>query len=1304
MTKQEVIASWMKECDDTTKSRGKRIYDSFEPALRIVSIDSSGVKLKVPSESRKKPYEVSIDFETEDAVPYKCSCEKFENSNECKHVYAALLFLSKNSSALDLIDESTTVEEEDDFEDDEVNEGEFDDVKNDEDYIDYDPVEKVSGLNDTKAENSIDKSIIEHQNFTKAIPGYKGFKVQLHSFNDYFFLSCPYDLFTLNNEVLNTTLSKKIINHLEFNFRVRENLTPHQIVHYDNDETIFVHCNCRTEQTTPCIHSYCALYYIQKNIDKFYFKNLNELVEIQNELLKPFGLTCVDPESFEFKFGYDKFGTYSILKKPEYYLDIKNEIEFAEFSKKLVGNGSNKISKRPKLQVQDFIDYEIGFSFVFSNKAILSFELLPIGIQTKKNKKEYKKLSLSNQASLAYLQPLSDDLYFLLEKLTTDNLKKHLLQTSHGQSVYNYYSGMTYLDPAQKEILIERYYEVLKQLWNYLSEQPNTFIQSGEYFSKKELTTISLSKSFAKIYFETETNEKNFIIQLKFKTDDAGTPVEFRPPFFFITHEQLFLLENFEQLNLIRQFPKGKLIFPLKYKMDAYRKIILPLKKLYAVTDKDQGEIKLKQTEFIPRVMLSELNETFLIVKPMFGYGKSILSIDEGDDFVDLGDKKGILYERDKEKEKIFFEELRVLHPLFEKQKQNPFYFLPSDEVMKNSWFIKTIAALKEKNIQVLGLKQLKKFNINPNLPTMEMKAGNDLDWFDLQIEIKFGDLIANLQDVQKAIKKGETMVALSDGSMGIIPEDWLTKFGMVMKMGHAKSGSLKISKMHFTVVDELHSFIKDDDLLRELAEKKEKLRNIENIKPETKIENINATLRPYQLSGFEWMQVLNELGWGGCLADDMGLGKTLQVITFLNHLKKSNPDSTHLVVCPTSLIYNWENEILKFCPSLRYHIYYGTERELNETHFADYDVIITSYGIMRNDIKELTQFLFHYIILDESQYIKNPDAQISKAVQVLRAKNKLIMSGTPVQNNTYDLYAQMNFLNPGLLGNREFFRTEFATPIDKNGDKDKVNDLRKLIFPFMLRRTKEQVATDLPDKTETILWCEMASEQRLVYEQYKNYYRDKLLSKIDEVGMKNAGIYVLEGLLRMRQICDSPELLKDEEVETKQSVKIEELLRELKENTGNHKVLVFSQFTEMLKLIRTELEKEKISFLYLDGSIPAATRKKWVDQFQTDDTVKIFLISLKAGGVGLNLTAADYVYLVDPWWNPAVEEQAIDRTHRIGQANKIFAYRMICKDSVEEKIMKLKERKKGISTELISEEKGFVKKLTRDDVEFLFS
>jgi non-specific serine/threonine protein kinase len=435
-----------------------------------------------------------------------------------------------------------------------------------------------------------------------------------------------------------------------------------------------------------------------------------------------------------------------------------------------------------------------------------------------------------------------------------------------------------------------------------------------------------------------------------------------------------------------------------------------------------------------------------------------------------------------------------------------------------------------------------------------------------------------------------------------------------------------------------------------------------------------------------------------------MGLGKTVQALSFMQAYREKNGHLKALVVCPTTLMFNWENEIRKFTPDLKYLIHHGSDRSRDKNTLESYNVIITTYGTLRSDIKQLVEIEFDYVVLDESQAIKNPQSKVTKAASILRAKSRLCMSGTPLQNNTFDIYAQMSFLNPGMLGSVEFFRNEFATPIDKFGEQMQKEHLRKLLYPFILRRTKEQVAKDLPEKTETILFCEMEDEQRKIYDAFRNDYRNKILGVISEQGIDKSQLTILQGLMKLRQICDSPAIMNEPERYPNVSIKLDELSREISENIGNHKALVFSQYLGMLALIREKLEALDVPYEYFDGGTAAIDREKAIRNFQENDAVRVFLISLKAGGVGLNLTAADYVYIVDPWWNPAVEQQAIDRTHRIGQTKNIFAYRMICKDTIEDKILQLQEKKRLLAKDLISDETSFVKKLTREDVEYLFS
>jgi non-specific serine/threonine protein kinase len=349
-----------------------------------------------------------------------------------------------------------------------------------------------------------------------------------------------------------------------------------------------------------------------------------------------------------------------------------------------------------------------------------------------------------------------------------------------------------------------------------------------------------------------------------------------------------------------------------------------------------------------------------------------------------------------------------------------------------------------------------------------------------------------------------------------------------------------------------------------------------------------------------------------------------------------------------------------------------------------------------------LKNISFNYIVLDESQAIKNPLSLRYRSVIQLKGINKLVMTGTPIENNIFDLYAQMNFVNPGLLGSIEIFKNQFVTKIERQESVSDHRLLKGLIKPFLLRRTKEQVLKELPSKTESILYCDMGAEQRLVYDTFKEKIQADLLEKMNESGMKNIGIYIIDGLLKLRQICDSPAILNTAEDYGHASIKIDELMRNITEKTGQHKVLVFSQFVKMLQQVIPALEKAGISYAYLDGQ--TTNRSRVVNEFIHDHEKRVFLISLKSGGFGLNLTVADYVFLLDPWWNPAVENQAIDRVHRIGQQNKVFAYRMICKDTVEEKIMLIQEKKKQLSGEIISSESGFMKNLSKEDLLFLLN
>ena len=663
-----------------------------------------------------------------------------------------------------------------------------------------------------------------------------------------------------------------------------------------------------------------------------------------------------------------------------------------------------------------------------------------------------------------------------------------------------------------------------------------------------------------------------------------------------------------------------------------------------------------------------------------------------------------LIVHRNKEAELQFFRKLESLHSAFIHPEGSYSLALKGADVLKNNWFFLFVDAMEEMKVPVFGFDALKNFRFNTAKPQTKIHISSNTDWFDARVDIVFGDQKVTIADVKKALGNRQQFVPLHDGTLGVLPEEWIKKYSLLFRVGEGKSNQLRLSKYHMSVIDELYDNRNEEELIIRLEEKYEQLREFNRIREIDPPAHLEPILRPYQVHGFHWLNYLQEVNWGGILADDMGLGKTIQALSFLQHFRDTNSRLSALVVCPTTLMFNWENEIRKFTPDLTYHIHHGGDRTRNKEALSQFNVIITTYGTLRSDIKLLLEMPFDYAVLDESQAIKNPGSKVTKAACLLQAKHRLCMSGTPLQNNTFDIFAQMNFLNPGMLGSLEFFRQEFAVPIDKFGEQDRKEHLRKLLYPFILRRTKEQVAKDLPDKTETILFCEMEDEQRKVYEAYRNDYRDKIMGTIETQGIQRSQLTILQGLMKLRQICDSPAILNETDKYPNHSIKLDELAREITENIGDHKALIFSQFLGMLALIRERLKELDVKYEYFDGSTSAIERERAIQSFQNDDSCRVFLISLKAGGVGLNLTAADYVYIVDPWWNPAVEQQAIDRTHRIGQTKNIFAYRMICKDTIEDKILQLQEKKRVLAKDLIADDDGFVKSLTRADVEYLFS
>ncbi|MEM6844546.1 MAG: DEAD/DEAH box helicase [Bacteroidota bacterium] len=589
---------------------------------------------------------------------------------------------------------------------------------------------------------------------------------------------------------------------------------------------------------------------------------------------------------------------------------------------------------------------------------------------------------------------------------------------------------------------------------------------------------------------------------------------------------------------------------------------------------------------------------------------------------------------------------------------------------------------------------------------TINIEVRENIDWFDIYATVKFGNYEVPFTKIRSLILAKKREIRLSNGEIALIPEVWFTEYSELFAFTEPPEtvdGKVRLKKYHLALVQDLHN----GNLAKVTMDRKlDRLRQFEKIEDQKLPEHFEGTLRPYQKAGYNWMHFLNQYRFGGCLADDMGLGKTVQTLALLQRQKEWHEEqqqtmNTSLLIMPTSLIYNWEMEAAKFTPELKVFIYTGTNRDKNVERFAGHDLVLTSYGIARLDIDILKDYYFHYVILDESQAIKNPDSNIAQAVRELNTKHRLILTGTPLENSTLDLWSQMTFINPGLLGSQSFFRNEFVVPIEKKGDLSKTSKLYSIIKPFILRRQKWQVATELPEKVENVKYCTMTDEQETCYEEAKSFYRNEILNLIENEGIKKSQLLLLQGLTKLRQIANHPKMV--DETYAHDSGKMEDMLHMIISTLSEgHKILIFSQFVKHLAILSKHLKELNYPFAYLDGS--TKNRKEQVERFQHDASLSLFLISLRAGGVGLNLTKADYVFILDPWWNPAVEAQAVDRAHRIGQKNQVFTYKFITRNTVEEKILRLQQNKIKLATELISTEESFVKRLSREDISAILS
>lgn len=850
------------------------------------------------------------------------------------------------------------------------------------------------------------------------------------------------------------------------------------------------------------------------------------------------------------------------------------------------------------------------------------------------------------------------------------------------------------------------------------------YLMGKEGYPADQALQIAAQPASVLFHFRRNETETRYFPTIKF--DGHRIEFMFRDAQVVINQQAWLLLENV--LYYFDQPLEGKKLTPFLQK----RYISVPRATEYKYFEMfvcglierhhvyaEGFDIKTYQHEAVPVLKINPSDKDNKGLELKFQYGPYLISsasdtrvtvrmeYDEAQDQYTFHRIRRSLQWEQKKKDELFAMGLQVRDRLFDTLQLAPNEAQADGHSRRTifDWVQEHQEMLKAMGFQIRQEEGVPRYYFGQASLTFEVSEGND--WFDIHAMARFGAYEVPFLRLKESILNGNREFILPNGEIALIPEEWLARYPQLFHFAEHRDG-LKLKKHHVGLLDEL------SDLQEVTMERKlQKLETFDGMQDIREPKGLKGTLRPYQKAGFNWFYFLQLYRFGGCLADDMGLGKTIQTLALLQNEKEKHKDSVQqgsrrvsLVIMPTSLLYNWQREAEKFVPDLKLLIHTGLNRSKNAEDFQEYDVIITTYGIARVDEALFQSFYFHYIILDESQHIKNPTSKSFKVVRDLKSTFRLVLSGTPIENSITDLWSQMTFLNPGLLGSHSYFQKEFVVPIEKKQDEQVQARLLALIKPFILRRTKEQVAKELPPKFEQVVFCDMDEQQQEFYERTKSEYRNELLESINNQGIseersnkKSNQIMLLKGLTRLRQIANHPLLISPDYEGS--SGKFEHVLLKLENvlKRGN-KVLIFSQFVKQLSLFRTYFGQENIPYAYLDGA--TTNRDEVVQRFREDDEVRTFLISIKAGGVGLNLTEADYVFVLDPWWNPAVEQQAIDRAHRIGQQRPVFIYKFISKGTVEEKILLLQERKTKLASSFITTEESFFKSLTDEDIRAL--
>ena len=833
------------------------------------------------------------------------------------------------------------------------------------------------------------------------------------------------------------------------------------------------------------------------------------------------------------------------------------------------------------------------------------------------------------------------------------------------------------------------YLKLDEKLISYLLGKDNFVNDDFEIIEKKEVENLALFIRNNKeiedrldIYIEINDN-------LLTKNNIVGNYIYSQGIFYKVDIEedtQFPLLDLFQKID--------------KYELESYATLILKNYKNIDLKYEDYETVLSEERNAIPQIIIEKISfDNSLYIKI-----NSIISTMDYE-FFTKNKIETVLIVNELEKKleisKINLENLssdmfEIVKVLTKLQKtiglkssyyiDNENFIILNEELAKE--FVKKELLQLTGKYSIIGTDRLRKYNIKAVRPKLSGKFSYNLDYFEGEVEVEIEGEKFSIQQLLNNYKKDEYII-LSDGTNALINREYIEKLQRVFK--EEDGNKIKVSFFDMPIVQDM---IDEKAFENDFMGSKDFFEGINELpKEEVEYPKLNATLRDYQKYGYKWLKYLTDNNLGACLADDMGLGKTLQAIALLSNLHEEKKKKS-MVIMPKSLIYNWENEIKRFSPKLKVGIYYGINRDFSS--LKKVDVILTTYGTIRNDIENLLEHKFDLLILDESQNIKNINSQTTKAVLLLNAKKRVALSGTPIENNLLELYSLFRFLNPEMFGSVQRFTNSYILPIQKYSDTSTIEELKKKIYPFLLRRVKKEVLEDLPDKIEKLVYVDMNDEHRRFYEERRKYYYSLLEKNTSSQGNFDK-FFVLQAINELRHIVSSPELETKKIISSKKEVLIENVIEAIE---NNHKVLVFVNYLSSIESICDSLKENKIKYLKMTGQ--TKDRQNLVDKFQNDSRYKVFVMTLKTGGVGLNLVSADTIFIYDPWWNTTVENQAIDRAYRLGQDKTVFAYKMIMRNTIEEKILKLQEIKNKLLDDLISEDNLSTKNLSKNDIEFI--